>query len=158
MLRASATGGVGSRYYKFSYKVGNRTYVIKDFSNKNSASLKLKKSGTYKFYVTVMDIAGNKATKTIGSYKVLPKIQAKKFTVTKKGKTLTINVLASGGVGTKKYQISVKKGTKTKIVSKYSTKKKVTYKIVSKGTYLIKLSVKDSKKHTVSSTIRYRVK
>ena len=105
-----------------------------------------------------MDIAGNKVTKTIGTYKVLPKIQAKKFTVTKKGKTLTINVLASGGVGTKRYQVSVKKGTKTKIVSKYSTKKKVTYKIVSKGTYLIELSVKDSKNHKVSSTIRYRVK
>ena len=72
-LKAKATGGAGSYYYRFGYKLKgtNKITYIGYYSDKNSATWKPKKKGTYTLYAYVLDEkTDNVVKKTVSKYKV----------------------------------------------------------------------------------------
>ena len=69
-MTAAKSGGSGTVKYKFTYKFGSKTTVLKNYSTAKSVSFTPKKKGTYKLTVSVMDGLGKVVTKTI-SYKVV---------------------------------------------------------------------------------------
>lgn len=69
-LTVAKSGGTGTVKYKYSYKSGSKTTVIKNYSTARSVSFTPKKKGTYKISVSAMDGLGKVVTKTI-TYKVI---------------------------------------------------------------------------------------
>lgn len=68
-MTVAKSGGVGTVKYKFTYKFGSKTTVVKNFSTTKSVSFTPKKKGTYKLSVSAKDSLGKVVTKTI-TYKV----------------------------------------------------------------------------------------
>ena len=72
-LKATGKGGIGTRYYRFYYKLNGKKVLIQNYRASLSASLKLKKAGTYIFFCDVTDEMGNESTVKLSGYKVVSK-------------------------------------------------------------------------------------
>ncbi|MDO4942115.1 MAG: triple tyrosine motif-containing protein [Lachnospiraceae bacterium] len=63
-LSGSASGGFGSKKYKFSYTLNGDTTVLKNYSSTKTCTFKATEPGTYKCKVTCKDEKGRTASKT----------------------------------------------------------------------------------------------
>lgn len=166
-LSVKVKGGKGSKKYKYYYKLGKKTTIIKNYSTSKSVSFKPKKAGKYTLYVTVKDKSKTvtKSRKVTVYSAIKPKLSLNKTYMkqnSKKTNYIKATASATGGYTTKKkklqYQFTVYKVTKktidlttkkivnTKIYTKkYSSSKSLSYKPTKgAGTYKVTLSVKDA--------------
>ena len=147
-LTGASTGGIGTKNYKFYYKLNGTTTTIKNYSTSKSVSFKPTKAGTYTFYVAVKD---NKKTvtksKTVTVYAAVNgTLSFNNYVKTNTGVKMTAT--GSGGKGTKNYKFVVYKNGSAIKTQNYSTTKTFTYKPTSKGTYTVKMTVRDANKKT----------
>ncbi len=160
-ISAQSTGGVGVVKYRFLVKKGSAT-TIKNYSASRSAKWKPGKAGKYSIMVYAKDSEGKIAKKTISKYKVNDKLKVSSFRASpskraRTGRKVKLTVKAQGG--TKKYQYMFrykKSGTnKIKKISNYSSKKIVSWRPKSPGTYTLYANVRDrTTKRTAQKIIR----
>lgn len=157
-LTAKATGS--NLNYKFYVKKSGWTTVIKDFSDKNTATWTPEATGKYTLYV---DVKGVKTTVTKKLTYNVRALSIKNFKTSsssnqsKVKKKITLTASAAGGIGTVKYQFAYKLSGKTVTIKKYSTTKKVGFTPKKKGSYVFVLSVKDGTGKVKTKTIKYKV-
>lgn len=179
-ISANASGGSGTKKYKYYYKVSGKTTIIKNYSTSKSVNFTPKKAGTYTIYVSVKDKKKTiTKSKKIQIYSVIkPKISLSTTYLkqnSKKSNGVKISVSATGGYTTKKtnykYQYTVYKVKKIKVNQttektvnekiynkKYSTSCTFTYKPPNEaGTYLVTVSVKDAHSKVSSVSKKFYV-
>ena len=158
-MAASTTDACEYRFYVYK---GDVLVKSSAWSEKDNFEWKATKAGTYTIVVRVRDTAGNmvSAEKTVSVFDKLTvkSVKADKKVV-KKGKNITFTVKATGGKTAYKYSFKVVK-TSGKIVKKSNTisSGKWIWKATQKGTYNVKVTVKDKFGATVTKTIKIVVK
>ena len=166
-LVAKAKGGKGKVKYRFLQTKGT-TSIIRNYSSSNVAKWSPKTSGKYELKVYAKDSTGKIAKKSIKNYTVNTKLKIKSFKVSpgskkaKKGRKVKLTVSATGGSKKYAYKFAYKYQGSSKVVaiSKYSSKKSVTWKPKKSGKYKLYAYVKDkSKNKVVKKEIKtYKVK
>ena len=166
-LSVKSTGGEGKVQYRF-YAIKGSSDIIKDYSASNKVKWIPKKAGTYSFKVYAKDSSGKIVKKTISKYTVNEKIKVSSFKVSPSGKKVTLGkkvkltVKASGGTKKYQYKFAYKKSGTNKLVtiSKYSSKKSVSWKPKKSGKYSLYVYVKDkvTKKVARKMITRFMVK
>ena len=163
-ITGSASEGTKSYKYAYYYKApsSSKWKTLKNYSTSKSAIFTPNKTGTYSVKVNVKDSAGTVKAKTF-TVKVV-KALANSSTVSAKsvkaGSKLTLRGAASGGTSPYKYAYYYKKTSASKwtTAKNFSTSKSVSVTFKSKGTYNVKITVKDSTGKTVSKSYKITVK
>lgn len=149
-LTASSSGGKGTKKYKFRYKYKGKMYTIKGYSKTKKVSYKLKKNGTYKFYVYVK--AKNKVVKKTKSVTVAKYSVSLKNTGNYINKKVTLTAGSTGGFKSKSYQFSYTLDDKSTVIKKYSSSKTASFTPKDVGTYVFQVTCKDAKGRTIQTT------
>lgn len=157
-VSASSSGGIGTKKYKYYYKLFGKTTTIKNYSTSKSVSFKPKKAGTYIIYVSVKDkkkiiTKSKKVTvySLVNGKISLSNYMNKKYvssSYVKTKSTVKITASSSGGKGTKKYKYYYKFNNKTTVIKNYTSLKSMTFKPSKKGIYTIYVNIKDSQGKT----------
>lgn len=148
-LSSEITGGKTPYQYKYYYKLGTTTVIIKNYSTTNVATFIPTKPGKYNLYVDVKDASGKISTRKISNYQVYDSLSVKRFSADKvSGQVINTSIkLSSIGAGGKEpyqYRFYYKLGTSTKIIQEYSISNTTTFKPTSSGTYILYVSIKDA--------------
>lgn len=157
-LNATGTGGKAPYQYKFYYKLGTATVLIKDFSVSNLATFKPTTPGTYTLYVQIKDTDGKAVTKSIANYQVVNYPSVMTFTTDKaSGQNIntSINLSATGSDGKAPYQYKFyyKLGTTTVLIKDFSVTSTAVFKPTAVGTYTLCVDVKDANGKTGTKSI-----
>ena len=164
-VTAAASGGKGSYRYAFYYKApsSSKWTTIRNYSTSKTATFTPAKTGSYSVRVNIKDGTGTVKTKNF-TVKVTAKnlVNSSKLSSTsiKAGSKLTLKAAASGGTSPYKYAYYYKKSSSSKWVTLkgYSTTKSASVILKSKGTYNVRIAVKDASNKTVYKTYNVKVK
>lgn len=145
--------------YEFYYVLGGKKYIIKQYSEDDTAELAVKLPGVYKICVDVMNDNGNTSTAFISDFNVSTKAQLSIASVNvdkksvKTGQKVNLSVDAKGIDSNSTYMFRYKLSGKMYDICKYSTNSSVTWKPVHHGTYRLYAYVKNSDGMVVSAAI-----
>ena len=160
-LQVAATGGTGTKTCKFTYSLNGGTAVtIKSYDAMNFATWKPTKAGTYTLKAYVKDSVGKIATKTmsfvISNPPTITAFKADKVSPQAVNTSITLQVAATGGTGTKqcKFTYSLNGGSET-LIKNYDSISFATWKPTKAGTYTLKAYVKDDAGAVVTKTMTY---
>lgn len=161
--KVEATGGTGSLQYKFEVISGEVVIEKQDYSTETSFVYNAEKVGTLRIRVTVKDGTDEVSEEekiVVVSKKLAIKIK-QKIRNNKPGKktVLTLQVAGTGGKAPYKYKyvITNAKGKTLKMYG-YSSVKNRKLSLSKKGTYKIKVFVKDSLGVVTTKTVSIRKK
>ena len=146
----SATGGVGTKTYNYSYRKTTETELttFRDYSTTKNASITFNETGTYKVVVSVKDKNNTIVTKTFTIYVKNPLTNTSKanYSTVQKDSTVKITGSATGGVGGNEYEFSyLKPGAEKWVVkSAYGVASAIDFTPSSVGEYQVKVKVKDN--------------
>ncbi len=163
-ITGSASEGTKSYKYAYYYKApsSSKWTTLKNYSTSKSATFTPNKTGTYSVKVNVKDSAGTVKAKsfTVKVVKALANSSTVSAKSVKAGSKLTLRGAASGGTSPYKYAYYYKKTSASKwtTAKNFSTSKSVSVTFKSKGTYNVKITVKDSTGKTVSKSYKITVK
>lgn len=164
VLKSKAAGGIGTKFYRFMYKINGKKKYICNFGSSSNTNWRPTKAGKYCIYAEVTDALGNKATKAVLNYTVTTplKVSNVSFSVKsaklKSGKATKITVKSTGGYGKCNYQIVSVCNRKKTVLKKYSSSKTISWKAKKAGKYTIKVYVKDQVGTVAVKTCKYIVK
>lgn len=156
VITGAASSGKEPYSYAYLYKKStDSTYrTIKNFSTTTAIAHKPPAAGTYNYCVKVKDSTGY-TTKKYFTVKVYDELKNNsKLSATKvvPGKNITITAAASGGKASYQYAYYYKqtKATSYSTIRSYSTTASVNFTLYNKGTYNIRVKVKDQLGNVVS--------
>lgn len=155
-VSATAAGGTGTYTYQF-YVYKNDALVYGTGEQQNASyEFKPTTAGVYTIRVAVKDTEGRiaeKETAVLVAAKLTASVNASKKVI-KKGEKITFKITAKGGTTPYKYTFTVL-NSKGKIVKKSGSISKGTWtwKATKKGTYQLKITVKDKGATVVKKTI-----
>lgn len=158
-ISASALGGFGTYQYRFLVSLNGKTKMIQNYSSAASIRWKPDCAGTYNIRVSVVDENGDYdiASKEIVISPLKITSIAKNKTTLKKGTKVKLKAKVSAGIAPISYKFVIKKSGKT-VLNKTTSQNYVSWKIPAKGTYKLKITVKDSVGNTASKSKTYKVK
>lgn len=157
-ISVAAEGGIGSQQYKFEIYKGSKLVTTSEYSDSKTFVYKASSAGTYTFKVYVKDENNVEVSKT-KKFIFVSKALSLKISKRVAKKKVTLKATASGGLKSYKYKYVIK-NAKGKTVKKtgFVSKKKLIWKPTKKGTYKVKITVKDSTGTTKSKTITVKKK
>ncbi len=153
-VNGAATGGTAPYKYYYYYKKSSATKWSEKLINTTATSVTMKPTaaGTYDIGVYIKDSKGQTCKKTITVTVKAALINNSKVSATsvKLGNSFKVTGAASGGTAPYTYSYYYKKSSATSWTAKATntTAASVTMKPVAKGTYDIRIVVKDSKNAT----------
>lgn len=157
-LKGAASGGSGSNKYALYYKRTNATVWIESIAYSTSTSMTFKPANAvdYDLQVRVKDAADNIVSKDFRLTVIPPLKNTSTLSASSAamGSTITVNHSATGGTTPYQYVSYYKLSTESsyKHICQLSTATKCTLKLTQKGTYNIRIRVKDNS-GTVSEKI-----
>ena len=163
-IKASAKNGKATYKYTYIVKKGTKKTTLASKTTAKSVNWIPTKAGTYTVSVKITD--ANKKTVTVTKKYTVKKavIVVKSFKTSKSsGQKVKTEIVLSANATAKKgkpsYKFAVQLGNgKIKVIKKFSTKKKVTWKPAKKGTYTLYVYVKNGKGITVTKTKTFKIK
>ena len=166
---ATGTGILNYKYTVIKPKETNET-VIKDYNTSNQCSFTPSQVGEYTVIVYVRDSLGvvSKVSKKFQSYSLLTmnEVNIDKVSPQKKGSTLTIKPIVSGGYGDLKYKYYIKDVTTNTIVylkdgytssDNYTTSNSYKWYASSIGDKILYVDVKDSTGRVVTGSVPFSI-
>jgi len=150
-INADAVGGMGAYTYAVSYKKPADTkWVVKqNFSSNSTITVKPSNASDYIINVKAKDEAGNVSEKNfnVKAKAVLANASTLSADMISLGETAVINGKSTGGFGDKtcKYEYKLSSAGEWTVLSDFSDNAAVTFKPAEKGTYNIRVTVKDDK-------------
>ena len=162
-VSVTVSGGKGTYTYKLSV-LNAKGKVVKTqeiSSTKKTATFNLtpNTTGTYRFKIEVVDSTGKKVSKTQSIVIVSKALKAVSFkaskSTVKRGKSVTFTIKASGGKQPYKYKYELYNSSGKRVKSSgYTKKKSCKWKFTKKGTYKVKVTIKDATGKTITKTIK----
>lgn len=155
-LKASTSGGVGEKKYKYSYQLNGKTYLLDDYSSKSSLSMKLHQNGEYVFYVKVKDSRGSIKQSTIKVKVYTPTLKLDKlkadFSSSLTLKKVKLSTTSHGNIGTLLTRFSYKKDGKVHIIKHFSKSKTCIFKPKEYGNYIFYAEIKDNRNQIIKKS------
>ena len=162
-ITASATGGTGSKLYRFSAFDGTKWTMIKDYSSLTYATWTPTLPGNYKVWVDVKDTSGTVVSKNMNylindlSNLAITSLTSSVSSPQNVNSSIAINALCKGAVGTTKYRFVVMKNGLTNKVQEYSTSSVFNWKPTEPGDYEIYMACTDDTLKKVVTFIKYKI-
>ena len=153
-LKATAKNATGTVKYRFSVKFKGVTYIIKNYTTKNTVNWKPQEAGKYKLIVNVKDNKGT-AKKVISNFTVNTRLKVSNFQTNVDssegyiGKTIKLSAKGSGGSKKYQYKFAYVLNGKLTTISDFSSSRSVNWVPKKAGTYRLIAYVKDAKSETV---------
>lgn len=158
-ISAQAKGGNGDYQYRFMVSKNGKATIVQDYSSAATLRWTPTTSGTYNIRVSITDGNGDYdvASKeiTVASLKI-KNIKKNKSTL-KKGTKVKLTANVTGSATKLSYQFTIKKSGKT-VLKKNTSKSYITWKVPSKGTYKVKVTVTDKYGNKTTKTQTYKAK
>lgn len=161
-ITANAAGGTSPYSYVFYYKKAgsSKNVTIKKLNAINKCNWVPTVGGTYTLYAKVQDADNDSKVKKIAVVKVTgltATLQVNKKSPQKKKAKIKFAVKTKNASGAVKYKYTILLAKKAVVKTSYKSGNSFTWKPKKKGTYQIKVQVKD-KYTTLSKTIKFRIK
>ena len=161
-LTTSATGGTGTKQYRFVAMKGNTVTFSRDYQTGNTATWKPTATGTYTLYFKVKDGSGKEVQKSM-NYVINDTVKVSSYKASvaspqEVGTGITLSMAATGGTGTKNYRFVVMKNSIVTYSKGYSTSATTTWTPSEAGNYVIYFKVKDGNGKETQATMNYVVK
>lgn len=161
-ITANAAGGTSPYSYVFYYKKAgsSKNVTIKKLNAINKCNWVPTVGGTYTLYAKVQDADNDSKVKKIAVVKVnglTATLKVSKKSPQKKNAKIKFAVKTKNASGAVKYKYTILLAKKAVVKTSYKSGKSFTWKPKKKGTYQIKIQVKD-KYTTLSKTIKFRIK
>ena len=153
-LKATAKNATGTVKYRFSVKFKGVTYIIKNYTTKNTVNWKPQEAGKYTLIVNVKDNKGT-AKKVISNFTVNTRLKVSNFQTNVDssegyiGKTIKLSAKGSGGSKKYQYKFAYVLNGKLTTISDFSSSRSVNWVPKKAGTYRLIAYVKDAKSETV---------
>ena len=153
-LKATAKNATGTVKYRFSVKFKGVTYIIKNYTTKNTVNWKPQEAGKYTLIVNVKDNKGT-AKKVISNFTVNTRLKVSNFQTNVDssegyiGKTIKLSAKGSGGSKKFQYKFAYVLNGKLTTISDFSSSRSVNWVPKKAGTYRLIAYVKDAKSETV---------
>jgi alpha-amylase len=162
-FNAITSGGKGTKQIKYSVFDGQTWSLIQSYSTNGKATWKPTKPGTYTINTTAKDDEGNTVVKPLTFIIKAGGINIESFYADVQspqnvGTAITLNTVATGGIGTIQTKYAVFDGQKWSLIQGYSTIGKAVWKPTKPGTYTINTTAKDATGNTVVKSLTYVVK
>ena len=153
-LKATAKNATGTVKYRFSVKFKGVTYIIRNYTTKNTVNWKPQEAGKYTLIVNVKDNKGT-AKKVISNFTVNTRLKVSNFQTNVDssegyiGKTIKLSAKGSGGSKKYQYKFAYVLNGKLTTISDFSSSRSVNWVPKKAGTYRLIAYVKDAKSETV---------
>lgn len=157
-LKAAGSGGINPVMYKFYYKLGATTTIVKDYSAQDSVDFTPSLPGVYTLAVDMKDASGKISTKTLTNYSVVNPLSVKTLTANKAtgqgiDSSITLTATGSDGKAPYQYQFSATLAGTTTIIKEYSTTGSATFIPAKAGDYTLTVDLKDAAGNTATKSI-----